>query len=50
MSYKNFALLLYFKNCKERQAYGEQPFPDFETYEQQNKQFINDAYKEYDSE
>jgi len=46
MNYKNFALLLYFKNCKERQAYGEKPFPTFEAYEQTNKKFIDKAYKE----
>jgi len=44
IDYYKFALSMYLKNCKERQAYGEKPYESFEAYEKTNREFIKNLF------
>ena len=43
--YKEFALRMYKKNCTERRAYGMEVHPTFQAYEESNRNFLKEKYR-----
>ena len=43
--YKEFALRMYKKNCSERRAYGMEIHPTFQAYEESNRNFLKEKYR-----
>jgi len=45
-NFQIFVRRMYYKNCKEREDHGQEPYPDYEKYLKKNKNFLKDKYKE----
>ena len=43
--YKEFALRMYKKNCTERNAFGMEVYPTFQSYEESNRDFLKEKFR-----
>ena len=43
--YKEFALRMYKKNCTERNAFGMEIHPTFQSYEESNRDFLKEKFR-----
>jgi len=43
--YKEFALRMYKKNCTERNAFGMEIHPTFQSYEESNRNFLKEKFR-----
>lgn len=49
-NFLNFITKMFYENCIERSQYGEEEYPNVETYYKKNKEFLKQQYNKLTGE